>query len=145
MTAVSVMSANQVFNEASKWAPFVAAALSRDTMRLSILGKFNAMEYVPSDDGEEGVPVSFEDPENRQALDLFYMPYLKKLLLRADELEMRTVMRQLFTPEGVRAIERGSLADITYDALREEIRDLTPATLPLSGANVVPFRRPHIS
>lgn len=144
MTAVSVMSGKQVREEALRWANILQAAMFRDTLKFINPGKFNVMENPPvDDDGEGGVPVSFEDEENRKALDMFYMSHLRRMLERADALGMRSVLSEILMPQGVRAIERGSLADVTFDELAEELRNLrVPVQRPAFpvGANVVEFR-----
>ncbi len=110
------MSAKEVISEIGMYAPYIPEIMMRGVAYIAAPGAFSAMQ---TPDG--AFRVDFSDPENLDIMDRTYLPVIKELVERGDHLGIRTAITQLFTPQGVLAIELGSFSAHDFDELSDHV------------------------
>lgn len=109
---VEECSAKQLLKEASQLATLIKACLVRSVFPSNI-----AMGH-----DKDGVPYTpdFSDARNRAYFDHRFMPRAQEIVAEAQKRGMDTVMTQMFTPQGMLAIELGNTG-MSFKELTEHI------------------------
>ena len=98
--------------EASQLATLIKACLVRTT--------FNTDYVIGKDEDGVSCTADFSVPRNRNYVDQKFIPLARDMLLEADARGMTTVMTQMFSPQGLLAIELGT-TELDFQDLTKQI------------------------
>lgn len=109
---LSHYTSDRLIREASQLATLIKGCLVRTT--------FNSDYVIGKDHHGVECTADFKIPRNRHFIDQKFIPLARDVLYEADKRGMTTVMTQMFTPQGLLAIELGTTA-LDFQELTEQI------------------------
>jgi len=109
MKSPNQMTNAELIENASLSAIFIKAVLVRSVFDSGIyIGRNDALNEVYT--------ANFKDPKNLAFVDRFFIPEIKRLLAEADKRQMSAVP-QMFTPQGLYAIQLGTVSAFTFEEI----------------------------
>lgn len=111
--SVKSLKASQLVEEAALHATLIKAALVRSVFSRDIV--------MGRDDDDMPYTPDFSDPRNLAFVDRNYIRKAQEILKEADSRGMTTAMTQMFTPQGMLAVELGTVTAFTFDELTDHV------------------------